>query len=247
MNYRWADATWADLDAAREPLIALLPVGAVEAHGPHLPLATDNLISEAMALEGARLLDGRGVWARVLPVLTYTAAPFARGFRGTLSVSPATVSALIEDLGRALEAQGVAMLAIANAHFDPANLASLHSAVETLRRQSGIKVVFPDLTRRPWASRLSEEFRSGACHAGRYEGSVVMAVAPELVDESVRAALPENPVSLSEAIRAGKESFEEIGATRAYCGDPAAASALEGRQTIALLGEILAEAVERAL
>lgn len=228
-------------------MVALLPVGAVEAHGPHLPLATDNLISEAMALEGARLLADRGVSARVLPVLTYTAAPFARSFRGTLSVSPATVSALIVDLGRALEAQGVAMLAIANAHFDPANLESLHSAVETLRQQSALKVVFPDLTRRPWALRLGEEFRSGACHAGRYEGSVVMAVAPELVDESARASLPENPVSLSEAIRTGKESFEEIGGTQAYFGDPAAASAAEGKETIAVLGEILAEAVASVL
>jgi creatinine amidohydrolase len=219
----------------------------VEAHGPHLPLATDNLISEAMALEGARLLADRGVSARVLPVLTYTAAPFARGFRGTVSVSPATVSALIVDVGRALAAQGVAVLAIANAHFDPANLESLYSAVETLRQESEIKVVFPDLTRRPWALRLSEEFQSGACHAGQYEGSIVMAVAPELVDEAERVSLPANPVSLAEAIQAGKQSFEAVGGSQAYFGDPAAASAQEGQETIALLGEILAEAVASAL
>ncbi len=247
MTYRWADATWADLDAAREPLVALLPVGAVEAHGPHLPLATDNLISEAMALEGARLLADRGVSARVLPVLTYTAAPFARGFRGTVSVSPATVSALVVDVGRALAAQGVAVLAIANAHFDPANLESLYSAVETLRQESEIKVVFPDLTRRPWALRLSEEFQSGACHAGQYEGSMGMAVAPELVDEAERVSLPAAPVPLPEAIQAGKQSFEAVGGSQAYFGDPAAASAQEGQETIALLGEILAEAVASAL
>jgi creatinine amidohydrolase len=243
VNYRWSDTTWADLKADAEPPVALLPVGAIEAHGPHLPLSTDNLIAEAMALEGARRLDGRGVRARVLPAVTYTAAPFASGFRGTLSVSPATVTALVVDLGRALDAQGVAILAIANAHFDPANLESLHAAVGRLRDETSLTVVFPDLTRRPWALRLGDEFRSGACHAGSYEGSVVMAVAPELVNEAVRTSLPENPVSLSEAIGAGKRTFEEIGGDQAYFGDPAAASAGEGRQTIAVLGEILAEAI----
>ena len=139
------------------------------------------------------------------------------------------------------------MLAIANAHFDPANLESLHSAVEILRAETALPIVFPDLTRRPWALRLTDEFRSGACHAGSYEGSVIMAVAPELVDEEVRTSLPANPVSLSQAIADGSRSFEEIGGSQAYFGDPAAASAVEGRETIAVLGSILAEAVEEAL
>jgi creatinine amidohydrolase len=247
VTYRWAEANWAELEAAPKPLVAVLPVGAVEAHGPHLPLATDNLISEAMALEGARRLVERGIEARVLPVITYTAAPFASGFLGTVSVSPATVTALVVDIGRALAAQGVAMLAIANAHFDPANLESLHSAVETLRAETSLPVVFPDLTRRPWALRLGDEFLSGACHAGSYEGSVVMAVAPDLVDEEVRTSLPANPVSLSSAIATGSRSFEEIGGSQAYFGDPAAASAAEGHETVGVLGEILAEAVESAL
>jgi creatinine amidohydrolase len=246
VNYFWAEANWAELEAAPKPLVAVLPVGAVEAHGPHLPLATDNLISEAMALEGARRLAERGVEARVLPAVTYTAAPFASGFLGTVSVSPATVTALVVDIGRALAAQGVAMLAIANAHFDPANLESLYSAIETLRAEDSLPVVFPDLTRRPWALRLGDEFRSGSCHAGSYEGSVVMALAPELVDEEVRTSLPANLVSLSRAIADGSRSFEEIGGDQAYFGDPASASAAEGRETIAVLGDILAEAVEEA-
>jgi creatinine amidohydrolase len=74
-----------------------------------------------------------------------------------------------------------------------------------------------------------------------------MAVAPELVDEAERVSLPANPVSLSEAIQAGKQSFEAVGGSQAYFGDPAAASAEEGQETIALLGEILAEAVAKAL
>ena len=109
------------------------------------------------------------------------------------------------------------------------------------------RIVFPDIARRAWASRLTAEFQSGACHAGRYEGSVVMAVAPALVREEIRTELPPNPVSLSDAIRDGKSTFEEAGGPRAYFGFPAEATDEEGLRTIEVLGGILAEAVEEAL
>jgi creatinine amidohydrolase len=141
----------------------------------------------------------------------------------------------------------VRALAIANAHLDPAHLASLHAAVEALRAGTALTVAFPDLTRRPWALRLGEEFKCGACHAGRYESSIVMAARPELVREEERAALPPNPASLSEAIRAGRRTFAEAGGPQAYFGAPGEATAEEGRATIAALGEILAEAVLEAL
>jgi hypothetical protein len=63
----------------------------------------------------------------------------------------------------------------------------------------------------------------------------------------VRRALPANPRSLSVAIAEGKLSFEDAGGPRAYFGDPAAASAEEGRERIAALGEILADAVLEVL
>ncbi len=55
--------------------MAILPVGAVEAHGPHLPLATDGIIAAAMAEDGARRLANRGLEALLLPAVDYTAAP----------------------------------------------------------------------------------------------------------------------------------------------------------------------------
>jgi creatinine amidohydrolase len=234
-----------DLDRAR--VVALLPIGAVEAHGPHLPLATDVVIAEAMAEAAGPRLEAAGWLPLVLPALAYSAAPFAEAFPGTLSLRAGTVTALVEDIGRALAGVGVRALAIANAHLDPAHLASLHAAVESLRAPTRLTVVFPDLTRKPWALRLGEEFKTGACHAGRYETSVVMAARPELVREEVRSALPPNPASLSEAIRAGKASFAEAGGPQAYFGWPGEATAAEGRATIAALGGILAEAVLEAL
>ncbi|MGA0870338.1 MAG: creatininase family protein, partial [Planctomycetota bacterium] len=105
------------------------------------------------------------------------------------------------------------------------------------------ELIYPDLTRRPWAQRLTDEFKSGACHAGQFEGSIVLAERPDLVRDAIRAELPPNPVSLSVAIRDGKQSFEEAGGDRAYFGIPAAATAAEGERTITELGMILAEAV----
>lgn len=243
-----ADMTWEevrDLDRART--VAVLPVGATEAHGPHLPLATDVVIAVAMARAGAERLASRGWACVVLPPLAYTAAPFAAGFPGTLSVAPATLSALVLDLARALTAQGFAALAIANAHLDPAHLGALADAAARARAEGLLPVACPDLTRRALAERLTDEFRTGACHAGRFEGSIVLAERPELVREAIRAALPANPASLSDAIRAGRGTFAEAGGPRAYFGWPAEASAGEGRASVAALGEILAEGAVAAL
>ena len=139
------------------------------------------------------------------------------------------------------------MLAIANAHLDPGHLASLEAAVTAIRRDLGLTVAFPNLTAKPWALRLGDEFKSGACHAGQFETSVVLAERPELVRDTIRAGLPPNPASLSRAIRDGKRSFEEAGGARAYFGFPSQATAEEGRATIEALGAILDEAVQAEL
>src|SRR5262245_47781124 len=243
-----AELTWEEVrDLDRPQSVAVLPVGALEAHGPHLPLATDVLIAVAMARAGGARLAARGRQALLLPALPFTAAPFGAAFAGTLSMSPATVTALVLDLARELTRHGFASLAMATAHLDPAHLASLAAAAERARAERLIPVVIPDLTRKPHAARLTEEFRTGACHAGRYEGSMVLAERPELVREELRVALPPVPASLSAAIREGKTTFEQAGGPRAYFGWPAEASAAEGRATIDTLGEILAEATLAAL
>jgi len=237
------EMTWEDVAGCdKSRFVAILPLGATEAHGPHLPLATDVIIAEAMAIHGARLLDERGFETALLPALAYTAAAYADGFAGTISLRPETETALIVDVGTALHRHGVRWLLCANAHLDPTHIGAIRNAAETLRRETSLSVIFPDVTRRPWAERLTAEFKSGACHAGCYEGSIVMASRPELVRDTIRRALPENPASLSVAIRSGKTTFEEAGGPRAYFGDPAAASAEEGRSTIATLGQILHDA-----
>jgi creatinine amidohydrolase len=237
--------TWEEArDAAGPGCVAVLPVGAVEAHGPHLPLETDVIIAQAMACSGAARLAARGSRVVVLPPLTYTAAAFAQGFAGTFSLRPETVTATVLDIAASLTRHGFGVLAIANAHLDPGHLASLEAAVTGIRGNLGMAVAFPNLAAKPWALRLGDEFKSGACHAGQFETSIVLAERPELVREATRAALPPNPASLSRAIRDGKQSFEEAGGARAYFGFPAQATAEEGRATIEVLGLILDEAVQ---
>ncbi len=239
-----AAMTWEEArDAAGPSSVAILPVGAIEAHGPHLPLETDVIIAQAMARSGAALLATRGSRVVVLPPLTYTAAGFAQGFAGTLSLRPETVTATVLDIAGSLARHGFGVLAIANAHLDPGHLASLEAAVNLIRRDLGLAVAFPNLAAKPWALRLGDEFRSGACHAGQFESSIVLAERPEQVRKAAMAALPPNPASLSRAIREGKQSFEEAGGHRAYFGFPAQATAEVGRATIEVLGAILDEAV----
>ncbi len=240
----YADLTWKEMgDLLGGEVVAILPVGALEAHGPHLPLATDVIIAEAMAQAGAQLVAAAGKEVVVLPALPYTAAPFAEGFSGTVSLPRATIAQLVADIAAELARQGVSCLALANAHLDPTHLGALADAADLVRAAGTPRMVHPDLTRKPWAGRLTEEFKSGACHAGQYETSVVMAARPELVQDEVRSALPDNPRSLSRAIAEGHRTFEAAGGPEAYFGYPGAATADEGRATIEVLGQILAEAI----
>lgn len=246
--HQFADMTWEEVrDVERDQAVAILPVGAIEAHGPHLPLGTDVVIARGMARACAGLLAARGRHVFLLPPIWYTAASFADAFPGTVSIAPDTTRDTIVQIAASLGAQSIHTLAIANAHLDPVHLASLRDAVLESERGIGAgeaaHIVFLDLTRRGVAQRLTDEFRTGACHAGRFEGSIVLAEAPELVRSEIAAGLRPVPSSLSEAIREGKRSFDEAGGARAYFGWPADATAEEGRASVEVLGEMLAEAV----
>ena len=240
--HRLVEMTWEEVrDADRSQAVAILPTGAVEAHGPHMPIGTDVVIAEAMARECADRLSANGHTAFILPPLWYSAAHFAHTFPGTVGVDPKTVSDLIRQIATSLSKQEVTTLAIANAHLDPAHIGSLRDVAAD--PPAGTRVVFLDLTRRRVAEQLTEEFLTGACHAGRFEGSVVLAETPELFRNEIAQGLAPNPSSLSTAIGDGAATFEEAGGPRAYFGWPAEATAEEGRTTVQTLGRLLADAV----
>lgn len=226
--------------------VALLPAGATEAHGPHLPLATDVIIAQEAARRAVRLLRAEGREAVVLPPLAYAVTEFAADFGGTISLPIETATALARDVILGAARAGFAGVVVCNAHLEPGNLRALAEAVREARER-GAKAVFPDVTKKPHALALGDEFKSGACHAGSYETSLVLAAQPFLVHVEVAEALAPNPRSLSVAIKEGKRSFLEAGGPRAYFGDPAAASAAEGEERYRALAAIFAGAARELL
>jgi creatinine amidohydrolase len=233
----FADLTSPALGALVEgdrTVVALLPLGAVEPHGPHAPLGTDNIISAGVCARAAEMLaEDPRLQPLVLPALPYGVTRYAAAFPGAVTISEETLRALVAEIARSLADQGIAHLVLVNNHFEP-------EQVQTLR---SVGVTLLDLTRRRQAERLTEEFRSGSCHAGRYETSLVLADAPGLVDRERMSGLPENHVDMPAAIADGLKEFEAMGMRDAYCGAPAEATAEEGEVTFATLAGLLVELI----
>jgi creatinine amidohydrolase len=234
------DALRALFDAG--PVVALLPVGSVEPHGPHLPLATDTLISERVVARAAERLTEAGRAVVIAPSVPYGVTDYAAGFAGAISIAAPALTAYLRALCESLLAAGFAHVCVVNNHLEPAHDAAVRAAVADVARAS---VACP-LERR-WGRTLSAEYKSGACHAGRYETSLVLAAAPELVDLAAAAALPALDVSLSKGMQGGLATFREMGLDRAYTGAPAEASDAEGDELAELLATMVVTIVEEAL
>lgn len=235
--------SFAALVAGDRPVAVLLPVGSVEPHGPHMTLVADTVISEGAAQRAVAALESAGVAALIAPAIPYGVTECAAGFAGAVSVPAAALQPFVRAVVDGYLAAGAAHVCVINNHLEPAQDGALRAAVDGLAGRASIAC---PLTRR-WGRTLSAEYKSGACHAGRYETSIVMAVRPDLVDEAARAGLPEVPISLSEKLASGVETFQAMGMARAYAGDPAAASAAEGDELLDRLGAMVATEVLEAL
>lgn len=244
-----ADLSSPELGALLEAgALALWPVGSTEAHGPHLPLATDTLIAEETARRAVPRLEARlGLHALVLPSLSFTVTDFAAPFPGTLTLPRATVVPFVRDVLLGTLAQGFAGVLIVNGHLEPAHRFALRDAVAEARAHGNGRAALVDPADRRFAGRLTEEFRSGSCHAGQYETSLVLAAARGSVRESERARLAPLELDLVQAIRGGAKSFRDAGAPEAYCGDPRAATAQEGERCFEILAEIVVEVATEML
>ena len=225
-------------DLAAGTPVLLLPVGAVEPHGPHAPLDTDSIISAAVAERAAQELSGDGgIRVLVLPPVSYGVTRYAAAFPGAVSISDQTLEVLVSEVCSSLRDQGFTRIVIVNSHFEPGHVAALRRAAE----RSGAALF--DVTRRHMAERLTDEFKRGASHAGRYETSVVLAERPDLVDNERMRGLPELMVDMPAAIKSGKTDFIAMDMHDAYCGAPAEATAEEGAQTLATLSAMLVELI----
>jgi creatinine amidohydrolase len=231
-----SEMTWIEVEEAlKERPVAIVPVGATEAHGPHLPLNTDTLIAQEMSRRGAARLKKHGVASLVLPPVQFTICEFGESFAGTLSLPVEAATALVRGVAVAA-AKHFRAVAFANIHLEPKHMECLKAGVEAAQK-AGASVCYLDLTKKRWADRMAESFRKGD-HAGAWETSLMMAAALEHVRERERISLP--PMDgLLEPIKRGAKNFVEAGGEDAYFGDPTAASAEDGERQFEALAEAL--------
>lgn len=229
---------------ARPPTCILLPVGSVEPHGPHLHLGTDTTISEEASARAAKLLCARApsITTYIAPSVPYGVTDYARGFAGALSIPPPVLTSFLKAIVLGLLADGWSHVCLVNNHLEPEHDAAVRASIDGLVR--AVASVACPLTRR-WARTLSDEFKRGDCHAGRYETSLVLAANGDVRDAS--RSLPVVAISLADGIKAGKKTFAEMGIDRAYTGAPAEATREEGDALYSKLAEMIVTEVTEAL
>lgn len=190
----WSDLTWRDLqDRDVSRTIAVLPVAAVEQHGPHLPLGTDAMIMEGYL---ARVLERMpaDLDALFLPVQQLGTSNEHVDFPGTLSFSPETFLRIIADLGASMSRAGCRKLVLVNSHGG--NSAALDIAARELRRLHRMLAVTVSWSRFGYPDGLfSDAEKAHGIHAGDIETSLMMAFRSELVRDELIADFP--PASIA--------------------------------------------------
>lgn len=156
----------------RRASVALLPVGSFEQHGPYLPLATDTVIACTVARELAV-----GYPALVLPPVTISCSQEHAAWQGTVSISAATLHAMIRDISHSLRASGIHRLVLVNGH------GGNHVLANVVQEAGGGMALFPGLPE--WAGARSaagiETGNDADMHAGELETSILLHAHPELV------------------------------------------------------------------
>ena len=157
------------------PLV-ILPVGALEAHGPHLPLGSDQIQAEVTARALAERLGGL-----VAPTITYGSAPAARRFPGTVSLTIGELETYAAGAIGELARQGVRRLLVLSGHGERGHMAALREAGDrAMRAHAGLRTVV--LCDYEFVYELrGRDAPAGDGHAGLLETSRMMALAPQLV------------------------------------------------------------------
>lgn len=180
MSFRlWAELKSAELAAlVDDATVALLPVGAIEQHGPHLPLSTDKTLAEGIALKAAKRVSAANVL--VLPTISYAKSDEHLNFPGVLTLDAATLLATIVQIGKSVARSGVRRLVLLNAHGG--NVPVLQIAARTLRVEENMLVVCAG-----WMSMgmpdglLPENEARDGIHAGFVETAAMLYFRKDLV------------------------------------------------------------------
>lgn len=177
---RWQDMTTRDFEAAgRADWIAVLPVAAVEQHGPHLPVATDLTIAEGQVSRVLELLP-EDLPATFLPVQAVGKSDEHLSFPGTLTLTWETVTRAWIEIGDSVARAGVRKLVLINSHGG--NVPVLDIVARELRQRHGMLAVATNWLRfgQPDGLYPEEEFTYGI-HGGAVETSLMLHLRPDLV------------------------------------------------------------------
>jgi creatinine amidohydrolase len=234
----------ADLPGSRiaetltEQSVLVLPVGSIEHHGPHLPLRTDALVAESVATRAVERAAAEGLDVWLLPTLSVSKSDEHAWAPGTLWLTAETLLATLVDLGRSIAATPARKLVFLNGHGG--NVALLQVANRELRRRFGLQpFTMPAGIQQAGSGRDGEPDELGfGIHAGFAETSIVLALAPELVDETAFARnVPEHLAGFellgfnNRPVTFGWLS-DDFGPT-GVIGDPTGANAEAGRRLLA--------------
>lgn len=179
----WQDLTTTEIDACdRRIAVCVLPVAAIEQHGPHLPLATDALINRGIVAEALRV-GSNAATLLALPALDIGHSIEHTNFAGTLSLDAVTVLETWCTIARNVHAAGFDKIVIFNSHGGQKAIVDL--AAVRLRQELGMRVARASYFSFGMPSGLfdAEEIRLGI-HGGEVETSLMLALAPELVRSS---------------------------------------------------------------
>ncbi|MEV4378356.1 creatininase family protein [Streptosporangium sp. NPDC049644] len=183
---RWSET---DRDQLRRHLpgaVVVIPVGATEQHGPHLPTSTDALIAAAVADGATMAAAGRSDRPLIVtPAIAWGASDHHLPYGGTLSLSPETLLAVICDLLRSIAAQGGRRVVLLNGHGG--NVGVCHAAAAAGSTRFDLSVAHLDY----WRLADTEGEPPVPGHAGEFETSMILALRPDLVGP--RAPRPQVP------------------------------------------------------
>ncbi len=227
--------------------IIVQPMGAIEQHGPHLPFSTDLLIAERTATAAVeRVGDELDVW--LLPALAYTKSNEHAWSPGTVWLSATTLLAVLDDIGRCVALTGARKLVFMNGHGG--NSALLGVANREVRLAHGLQTFLAHPGVPPDQGGVSPPGELGmGIHGGTDETSLMLYLAPDLVDMSTATRnVPEKLASNRYVRFGGKVGFgwlsDDFGPD-GHIGDPTGASAELGKAlfeaAVARVGEQLAE------
>ena len=168
----------------KEKALVILSIGAVEQHGDHLPVMTDALIGEAtLSRAMEKLKRDEQVW--IIPPISYGKSNEHIGIAGTISLSASTLTGLVTDIAKSLQASGFRRLLLFNTHGG--NMDLLNVVSREIRISTGMMVFYLSPGSLNIASDLMppEELEFGI-HGGDYETSIVMHLKPDWVQEEYR-------------------------------------------------------------